>query len=67
MMLVCFFSSERYTYKLLLDYVEHHFARLQTFGILGGLYPGRFEAPEDVFCLVSGLLNFRATGQFTLA
>lgn len=48
-------------------YVEHHFARLQKFGILGGLYRGRFEDHEDVFCLVSGLLNFRATGQFSLA
>jgi hypothetical protein len=48
-------------------YVEHHFARLQKFGILGDLYRGRFEEHEDVFCIVSGLLNFRATGQFTLA
>ena len=48
-------------------YVEHHFARLQKFGILGGLYRGRFDAHEDVFCIVSGLLNFRATGQFSLA
>ena len=48
-------------------YVEHHFARLQKFGILGGLYRGRFEDHEDIFCLVSGLLNFRATGQFSLA
>ena len=48
-------------------YVEHHFARLQKFGILGGLYRGRFEEHEDVFCIVSGLLNFRATGQFSLA
>jgi hypothetical protein len=48
-------------------YVEHHFARLQKFGILGGLYRGRFDEHEDVFCIVSGLLNFRATGQFSLA
>jgi hypothetical protein len=48
-------------------YVEHHFARLQKFGILSGLYRGRFEEHEDVFCIVSGLLNFRATGQFSLA
>ena len=47
-------------------YVEHHFARLQTFGILGGLYRGRFCEHEDLFCIVSGLLNFRATGQFSL-
>ena len=48
-------------------YVEHHFARLQKFGILSGLYRGRFDEHEDVFCIVSGLLNFRATGQFSLA
>lgn len=48
-------------------YVEHHFARLQQFGILGGLYRGRFEDHEDLFCIVSGLLNYRATGRFSLA
>jgi hypothetical protein len=48
-------------------YVEHHFARLQKFGILRDLYRGRFEAHEDLFCIVSGLLNYRASGQFQLA
>jgi len=48
-------------------YVEHHFARLQKFGILREVYRGRSEDHEDVFCLVSGLLNFRATSQFSLA
>ena len=48
-------------------YVEHHFARLQKFGILREVYRGRFEGHEDLFCIVSGLLNFRVTGQFTLA
>lgn len=48
-------------------YVEHHFARLQKFGILREVYRGGFEGHEDVFCIVSGLLNFRATGQFNLA
>lgn len=47
-------------------YVEHHFARLQQFGILGSLYRGRFEEHEDLFCIVSGLLNFRSSGQFSL-
>lgn len=47
-------------------YVEHHFARLQQFGILGGLYRGRFEEHEDLFCIVSGLLNFRSSGKFSL-
>jgi hypothetical protein len=48
-------------------YVEHHFARLQKFGILREVYRGRFDGHEDLFCIVSGLLNFRATGQFSLA
>ncbi len=48
-------------------YVEHHFARLQKFGILREVYRGGFDGHEDVFCIVSGLLNFRATGQFQLA
>lgn len=46
--------------------VEHHFARLQTFGILAGEFRGRWESHEDIFCIVSGLLNFRKTGRFTL-
>lgn len=48
-------------------YVEHHFARLKKFGIMGGVYRGPMEGHEEVFCIVSGLLNFRATGQFNLA
>ena len=47
--------------------VEHHFARLQRFGCLAGLWRGAQTQHEDVFCLVSGLLNFRATGKFNLA
>jgi DDE superfamily endonuclease/Helix-turn-helix of DDE superfamily endonuclease len=47
-------------------YVEHHFARLQKFGILREVYRGPQKAHEDLFCLVSGLLNFRATGKFSL-
>jgi hypothetical protein len=56
-----------YLLSTLRIYVEHHFARAQKFGILRELYRGRFEAHEDIFCIVSGLLNFRATGQFSLA
>jgi hypothetical protein len=57
-----------YNYQLsrLRIYVEHHFARLQKFGILREVYRGRFEVHEDLFCIVSGLLNFRATGKFSL-
>lgn len=47
--------------------VEHHFARLQKFGCLAGLWRGPHQAQEDFFCIVSGLLNFRATGRFELA
>jgi len=47
-------------------YVEHHFARLQKFGILRQEYRGRFEAHENLFCIVSGLLNYRATSKFSL-
>ena len=46
--------------------VEHHFARLQRFGCLSGLWRGPQSQHEDVFCIVSGLLNFRATGRFEL-
>ena len=48
-------------------YEEHHFGRLQQFGVLREVYRGAFEGHENVFCIVSGLLNFRATGQFSLA
>jgi len=56
-----------YLLSTLRIYVEHHFARLQQFGILRLVYRGRFSAHEDTFCVVSGLLNFKATGRFTLA
>ena len=47
--------------------VEHHFARLQKFGCRAGLWRGPQSGHEDIFCVVSGLLNFRATGRFELA
>ena len=46
--------------------VEHHFARLQKFGCLAGLWRGPQSGHEDIFCIVSGLLNFHATGRFEL-
>jgi hypothetical protein len=46
--------------------VEHHFARLQKFGCLAGLWRGPQSGHEDIFCIVSGMLNFRATGRFEL-
>lgn len=62
-----FGRAYNYLLSTLRIYVEHHFARLQKFGILRERYRGRFEAHEDTFCIVSGLLNFRATGKFSLA
>ncbi len=47
--------------------VEHHFARLQKFGCLAGLWRGPQAKHEDFFCIVSGLLNYRAMGKFDLA
>ena len=46
--------------------VAHHFARLQRFGCLAGLWRGAQNGHEDVFCIVSGLLNLRATGRLEL-
>jgi hypothetical protein len=61
-----FGRAYNYLLSTLRIYVEHHFARLQQFGILRDLYRGRFEDHEDVFCVVSGLLNFRNSGKFSL-
>jgi hypothetical protein len=61
-----FGRAYNYLLSTLRIYVEHHFARLQKFGILREVYRGRWEAHEDLFCIVSGLLNFRATGKFSL-
>ena len=47
--------------------VEHHFARLQLYRILKEIFRGRFSQHEDLFCVVSGLENFKATGSFSLA
>jgi hypothetical protein len=61
-----FGRAYNYLLSTLRIFVEHHFARLQKFGVLRQQYRGRFEAHEDIFCVVSGLLNFRATGKFSL-
>ncbi|SRR6266568_2571011 len=47
--------------------VEHHFARLQKFGCLAGLWRGAWEDHEDTFCIISGILNFKASGELNLA
>jgi hypothetical protein len=46
--------------------VEHVLSGLKKFGCLAGVFRGRFETHETVFCVVSGLINFKATGQFQL-
>jgi hypothetical protein len=61
-----FGRAYNYLLSALRIYVEHHFARLQKFGILRQEYRGRLQAHEDIFCIISGLLNFRATGKFSL-
>jgi hypothetical protein len=61
-----FGRAYNYLLSTLRIYVEHHFARLKKFGILRQVYRGRWEAHEDLFCIVSGLLNFRVTGKFSL-
>ena len=61
-----FGRAYNYLLSTLRIYVEHHFARLQQLGILRERYRGRWAKHEDRFCIVSGLLNFRATGKFSL-
>jgi hypothetical protein len=61
-----FGRAYNYLLSTLRIYVEHHFARLQQFGILREVYGGKWEAHEDLFCIVSGLLNYKATGKFSL-
>jgi hypothetical protein len=46
--------------------VEHLLSRLKKFGCLSGVFRSPFDRHEDVFCIVSGLVNFKATGQFQL-
>jgi hypothetical protein len=46
--------------------VEHLLSRLKKFQVLAGVYRGPWSTHERVFCLVSGLINYKATGQFQL-
>ena len=46
--------------------VEHLFSRLQKFQLLAGLYRGPWDAHETYFCVIGGLVNYKATGRFTL-
>ena len=42
--------------------VEHVLSRTQKWRVLAQVYRGRWEGHEDTFCLVSGLVNFKALG-----
>lgn len=46
--------------------VEHMLCRLQKFRVLEGVYRGPWHAHETLFCVVGGLVNYKATGQFQL-
>jgi len=46
--------------------VEHVLCRVKKFGVLAGVYRGDWERHEDLFCVVSGLVNYKATGQLSL-
>lgn len=46
--------------------VEHMLAKLQKFKGLEGIYRGQWRTHERLFCVVSGLVNYKATGQFQL-
>lgn len=46
--------------------VEHMLSRLKKFQCLAGVWRGPFEAHESVFCVVCGLVNYKATGRFQL-
>lgn len=46
--------------------VEHMLAKLKKFKVLEGVYRGPWRAHESLFCVVGGLVNYKATGQFRL-
>ena len=46
--------------------VEHVLSRVKKFGVLAGVYRGNWERHEDLFCVVSGLVNYKASGQLSL-
>ncbi len=45
--------------------VEHAIGRLKHFRSLSELWRGRFEAHEQSFCIVSGLINYRLLGRLS--
>ena len=46
--------------------VEHLLSKLQKFKLLAGVYRGPWTVHEDLFCVISGLVNYKATGRFAL-
>lgn len=46
--------------------VEHLLSRLKKFAVLAGVYRGRWERHEELFCVVSGLVNYKASGKLRL-
>jgi hypothetical protein len=46
--------------------VEHVLSRVKKFGVLAQVFRGKWEGHENLFCVVSGLVNYKATGQLSL-
>lgn len=46
--------------------VEHLLSRTQKFECLSEVWRGRFDDHEDTFCLVAGLVNYKADGNLSL-
>jgi len=46
--------------------VEHVLSRVKKFGVLAQVFRGDWERHEDLFCVVSGLINYKATGKLSL-
>ena len=46
--------------------VEHLLSRVKKFRIVAEVFRGSWERHEDLFCVVSGLVNYKATGKLSL-
>lgn len=47
--------------------VEHMLSRVKQFGVMAGVYRGEWEEHEDLFVIVSGLVNYKALGRLSWA
>ena len=45
--------------------VKHMFAKLKKFNTLAFRYRGNWNAHEDTFAIVTGIINFRALNRLT--